>query len=252
MTHPEDLLADYVSGSLSAPELATVEAHLSTCSRCTADLALARAARASLRALPEVPAPTGVASRAIEAARETDGRGRAPYRWLGVAAAAAVVALAVVALQHRGPAPSEAAPVAAAIGGADTSHAGGSGPSVQLTVEQTNYTQTTLDSLASAALSKAGSAAGASPIQSAAAVASPGERPGTSAELQTALACVGNAVPRDGGATPFRLLLAQFNGKPAYLAFYYRGPQDAAPTSVIVWIVDSDTCTASGLSSAGT
>jgi putative zinc finger protein len=250
MTHPEDLLADYVRGSVSPSELATVEAHLSTCSHCAAEVELARAARASLQGLPEVPAPSNVASQALEAAGRAGNDGRPRYRWLGAAAAAAVVALAVVTLQHRGPEASRDAGVAAAIGGAATSPTAGS--SLHLIVEQKNYNETTLNSLARAALSNAGSPAGATPPEDATAAASQGAKLGSATEIQTALTCVGNAVPHDDQATPFRLLQAQFNGKPAYLAFYYRGPQGAPPTSVVVWIVDSATCAVSGLSSAGT
>ena len=34
MTHPEELLAGYVDGTLTDPERAVVDAHLPTCERC--------------------------------------------------------------------------------------------------------------------------------------------------------------------------------------------------------------------------
>ena len=76
------------------------------------------------------------------------------------------------------------------------------------------------------------------------------ERIGSSAELQTALACVGRAVP-PGTGTPFNVILARFGGDASFLAFFYGGPgATGAPTTVVVWIVNGQTCTASGSTSA--
>ena len=50
-THPEDLLAPYVDGSLGTDERAVVEAHLAGCDRCRDEVDLARPARAVLASL---------------------------------------------------------------------------------------------------------------------------------------------------------------------------------------------------------
>jgi len=105
MTHPEELLAEYVNGSLSASDIASVEEHLAACTACSADVSRARAARSALGFLPEVPAPDGVASRALDAAARPEGR-PGWYRWLGAGAAAAVVALVLLSLPHLGSAPA--------------------------------------------------------------------------------------------------------------------------------------------------
>ena len=68
MTHPEELLAGYVDGTLSAKDRVAVESHLAECSRCSREVALAGGARTALRSLTEVPAPQGVASKALEEA----------------------------------------------------------------------------------------------------------------------------------------------------------------------------------------
>ena len=49
MTHPEELLAGYVDGTLSAQERAAVEAHVAGCARCSREIALASSARSALR-----------------------------------------------------------------------------------------------------------------------------------------------------------------------------------------------------------
>ena len=247
MTHPEELLAGYVSGSLAASDIAKVDGHLADCKTCSAEVLSARMARSALGSLPEVSAPPGVASRALEAAA---GGGRPGWhRWLGAGAAAAVVALVLVSLPHLGSAPaSQEKAGSPPLGGISSSAASSDTAGLNLVVQETNYNQATLDALTSATAYKVAST---SEIASAgiAPSADEQERAGTSAELQTALACIGKAVPVKAG-TPFKLILARFNGSAVFLAFYLHAPGDGhPPTSVVVWIVDSHTCAASGLSS---
>ena len=59
MTHPEELLAEYVDGSLGQDERAVVDAHLEGCDQCRAEVAAAHRARGALIALPEVELPEG-------------------------------------------------------------------------------------------------------------------------------------------------------------------------------------------------
>lgn len=58
MKHPEELLAPFVDGTASVHERATVETHLMFCPSCRAAVELARSARAALRSLPELEAPS--------------------------------------------------------------------------------------------------------------------------------------------------------------------------------------------------
>jgi len=111
MTHPHDLLANLVDGTLDPEQRAVVDAHLGTCTTCRDEVALAAAGRASLRALPTPRTPAAVGTSALEeAASSRVGSRRAPgaagaahpaaapdhprwYRWAGAAAAAAAVLL---------------------------------------------------------------------------------------------------------------------------------------------------------------
>ena len=106
MTHPEELLAGYVDGTLSAKDRAAVEAHLAACSRCSREVELARGARTALRSLTEVPAPQGVATKALEeatGARPAVGGTPRWYRFGGVAAAVAAGLLVfTLVLPHIG------------------------------------------------------------------------------------------------------------------------------------------------------
>ena len=105
MSHPEDLLADYVDGTLDERERAVVDAHLHGCARCSAEVRQAGAARAALSELEDVPVPFGVTGPVLaEAGRRFERRpgvvwGR--FQWAaGLAAAAALVV--VVALNVGG------------------------------------------------------------------------------------------------------------------------------------------------------
>ena len=250
MTHPEDLLADHVSGSLAPEDRAVLNAHLATCARCSAEVSLALAARSALRTLPDVAPPDDIAARALKTPINTGPPSR--YRWAGAAAAAAVVALVLVGFPslRSTPGGSRVAESSPGISGGVAPHITDSAIPLQLTVQRTNYDQTSLDSLTAGALQGSPAATAMAPSGALATNATAKERIGSSAELETALACVGKAVPASLG-TPFKLILAEFDGKASFLAFYYGGPGAAGvPTTVVVWVVDGHTCTASGSSGA--
>lgn len=112
MTHPTELLPGYVLGDLDASELASVEAHLSGCAPCRAELARLRDALFLLAAdLPDTAVPGGAWER-LQARRPPSGgqRGtravgsaalsspRPRWPWL---AAAAVLMLALNPLTTR-------------------------------------------------------------------------------------------------------------------------------------------------------
>ena len=94
MTHPEELLAGYVDGTLSAQERAAVETHVAGCPKCSREIAMASSARSALRGLDEVPAPEDIGSLAIQEAsghRAAPGVGGTP-RWYRVGGLVAAVA----------------------------------------------------------------------------------------------------------------------------------------------------------------
>lgn len=112
MTHPTELLPGYVLGDLEQPELESVEAHLSGCSTCRAEVARLRDALFSLADdLPDAALPSGgwerlQARRAAGAIplttqpplRAVPRLHRPRWPWL---AAAAVVVLALTPLTTR-------------------------------------------------------------------------------------------------------------------------------------------------------
>ncbi|MGA9162639.1 MAG: zf-HC2 domain-containing protein, partial [Actinomycetota bacterium] len=60
MSHPDDLLADYVDGTLDERGRADVDSHLLGCERCRGEVGEARSARAALAEVEELPVPFGV------------------------------------------------------------------------------------------------------------------------------------------------------------------------------------------------
>jgi anti-sigma factor RsiW len=105
MTHPEELLADYVDGTLEDEQRAVVDAHLPGCATCREELELARGALAALANLEDEPVPFGVTGPVLaEAGRRFERRRVVVYERLqwaaGLAAAAALVL--VVALNIGG------------------------------------------------------------------------------------------------------------------------------------------------------
>src|SRR5687768_11003926 len=76
--HVSEGLVAYLHGELSAPELAAVEEHLTSCASCTRELEALRQAHQGLQSLPAEDAPPELWSK-IEAALEAPAR--KPERW---------------------------------------------------------------------------------------------------------------------------------------------------------------------------
>ena len=126
MTHPEELLAGYVDGTLTQPERAVVDAHLDSCETCRDELHLARAAVVALGFLEEVPVPFGVTGPVLaEAGKRFERRRDVVWQrvqWVAGAGVAAALVL-VVALNMGGERASDlgaAAPDAASTGATGT------------------------------------------------------------------------------------------------------------------------------------
>ena len=248
MTHPEELLAGYVDGSLGQSERMIVAEHLSGCGLCREEVALAGRARTKLRDLPEEPAPaqiSQVVTRAMAegAPAETAG-GRAParYRVLAALAAAAVVALIAVTLHHWGGSDSRTNSLAAGDGTAQSTNKQvvlpqALGGALRLEIQGTDYTA------ASAARLMQRSPA-PSPVETSNGYFGAGSPSfGTDAAGKSALSCLQTAFQGIPGE-PVRLIQATFQGQPAYIGIYIEGPGAGLPAdTVTVRVASRASCT---------
>lgn len=268
MTHPDDLLADHVDGTLTDRERAVVETHLESCARCREEVELARAAVSALRELEDVPVPLGVTDRVIPDARtEVPRRPSIASRWqwaAGLAAAAAIVA--VIAVNIGGPTGPDgiraAAPAETAAGGGsdtalsarpvpledqrDVNYDGDDGVLV-LAREAIREFQVARDrdgdrSAATGATADAGAA------EAGATLAAPMPASGlTVAEVDPAPAirCLRRAdvPPADSNMTLVRLVEARYVRDPVYLAVFLQGPGAGQPPDrAVVWVLDRSDC----------
>jgi len=247
MTHPHDLLASYVDGTLPHGELGPVERHLATCERCRIEVELARPARASLRDLPVPQVPTAVGSRAIAEATRTGAWGDGPasagparpaaapdhpawYRWIGAAAAAAAVVLAlVVVAPNLGGSDDDAATTALA---EDAAEGGASGEATLAPAFGIEPLERDLqhDDLAALAEDLRDIARAASTVDAGAPEAVSAE----DGPLTEATACLREAFPSVTSA-PVRLFETTFEGTPAYAGlFFVGGTGDGVDTIQVV------------------
>ena len=232
MTHPEELLAGYVDGTLSSEDRAVVDAHLSSCERCRREVAQARVAVAALGGLPEAPAPSGLGARAMA---ELGSGGGVPkttsaprwQRWAAPAAAAAAILLvATLVLPKIGGGGATSADGASA--SAPVTAVGSGTATLELSSE--NFQPDTLGALASDAVAKL--AAGAAGVQTEASGAgSPARTAGPGAAAK-ATACIREAFQQVPG-TPVRLIEAKFQGQPAYIGFYAESPGVGQPVDAL-------------------
>ena len=244
MTHPEELLAGYVNGTLSAQERAAVETHVAGCAKCSREIAMASSARLALRGLDDVPAPEDIGSLAIQEAsghRGAPGIGGTPrwYRVGGLVAAVAagllVFTLVLPRIGQSDDAGGDQRELSAAAG--DT-EAGKLSAASGIEISHENYDNTSLTALISslAAGDSAGgsmAAASAPPIPLAT---------GGQAQVNKALACIVRSAPDETGDLK-RLIRARFEGTPAYLAVFTEGPGAGQPAdTAIIWVFATDDC----------
>jgi len=243
MTHPEELLAGYVDGTLTEAERAEVDAHLPTCDLCREELELAGAALAALATLQEESVPFGVTGPVLaEAGRRFERRRRVVwerFQWAaGLAAAAALVAVVALSLGRgdgdglRAGAGGDAgveAPAAeaeAALGAADA-------PGLERQPDVT-YDEDGIRSLArdAAQAARVEDQDGGGP---AAALASP----------DAALDCLrSSGAPVDEPTDLLvRLIQARYGGTPAFFAVLLEGPGAGQPPDhAVVWVVATEDC----------
>lgn len=245
MTHPEELLAGYVDGTLSAQERAVVETHVAGCSKCSREIAMASSARLALRGLDDVPAPEDIGSLAIQEAsghRGAPGVGGTP-RWYRVGGLVAAVAAGLLVFtlvlprigQSDDAGGGDQRELSAAAGDAE---AGKLNAASGIEISHENYDNTSLTALISslAAGDSAGgsmAAASAPPIPLAT---------GGQAQVNKALACIVQSAPDETGDLK-RLIRARFEGTPAYLAVFTEGPGAGQPAdTAIIWVFATDDC----------
>ena len=251
MSHPEDLLADYVDGTLDERERAAVDAHLLGCAHCGAEVRQAEAARAVLSEFEDVPVPFGVTGPVLaEAGRRFERRpgvvwGR--FQWAaGLAAAAALVV--VVALNVGGEdARNAAAPERTTAVAGGTGAAGGAEAAIPGAIPFTglerqtdvNYDEAGIRAVANDAAGAVLAAEDARGTQTAFAGAVQGSKERT----DLARDCVDRSGVRGPNDVLIRLIEARFEGTPAFIGVFSEGPgAGQAPDHIVVFVVATEDC----------
>ncbi len=245
MTHPEDLLADYVDGSLRDQERAAVDAHLETCPVCREEIELARAAVTALATLEEVPVPLGVTGPILaESGKRFERRRVVAWRRLqwaaGAAAAAALVLVVGLNLTDLGSGDGANRATVEAAGGGSAA----SGPAAELAAPQAALPSPGLQRQPDVNYDDAG-------VRSLAEDAAK-ERSTAGASADTALAASTDALRclRASGAPVgqpdyqlVRLVEAKFKGTPAFFGVFLQSPGAGQPADhAIVWVSATNDC----------
>lgn len=268
--HPDELLAEYVDGSLAPEQRAAVDAHLAGCRRCREEIALATEARAALGGLTDVPAAGGAVLAVRRAVRRAPRGGSRAWRAAGVAAvAAALVAGGVVVVnelsQDRAPegqagvASEEPRRAAQDQGGAEQAPAAASEegfaeldlPPVPTYAEtDRRYDTSALPRLGQRLLDQVGASLDAGLAPTATAYYRGFDLSLFTPQVRTALRCVLQEIPPEQLVVPFRIEAASFEGHPAYVAAFLRGPTPDQPYDrVLIWVVGRDDCSFLSLAS---
>ena len=244
MTHPEELLAGYVDGTLSAQERAAVEAHVAGCARCSREIGLATRARSALRSLEEVPAPEDIGSLAIQ---EAEGRpapaAEGTPRWYRVGgivgAVAAGLLVFTLVLPHVGQSDDSGGGDQRALSASERdTEAGKLSAASGIEIQHENYDNTSLTALITSLAAEDSSAGGAVGAASAPVALATGSQ----AQVDKALACIVQSAPGETGDLK-RLIRARFEGTSAYLALFTEGPGAGQPADrAIIWVFATDDC----------
>jgi anti-sigma factor RsiW len=95
MSHAGDLISAYLDGELSRAEIEQLQTHLSSCGRCAAEIQEMQLVRSAVRSLPMLELPAGLVP---EADAEVVPLRRNKGFWVGAAAAAVALVIAIAAL----------------------------------------------------------------------------------------------------------------------------------------------------------
>jgi anti-sigma factor RsiW len=249
VSHPDEHLADYVDGTLDERVRADVDTHLLGCERCRDEVGQARAAKAVLVELEDRPVPFGVTGPVLaEAGRRFERRRGITwerFQWAaGLAAAAALVV--VVALNVGDGGSDNAGSPAAGAGatGATGAEAGDAAVPAPLPFSglerqtEVNYDGEGIRAVASEAAHAIHAAAG---TEAAGALASGAED--SAQRTSDAKGCVKQSGLQDARDVLIRLIEAEFEGTPAYIAVFAEGPGAGQPPDhVVVWVVATEDC----------
>ncbi len=100
MTHPASLISAYLDGELHGDELGRLLDHLNGCGRCARELEEVQQVRATIRSLPMLELPRGLA---MDADRVVVPLRRNRGVWVGAAAAVVALVITVAALLTPSP-----------------------------------------------------------------------------------------------------------------------------------------------------
>ena len=264
--HPEELLADYVEGTLDADARARVEDHLAGCDRCRDELELAREARGALGSLPELDVPSGIPLGVRRRARRA-GPSRV-QRVAGIAVAASVLAAGTIYglsridiggqesaetnAQSDAPSGEGEAPLPQAAEEADseTAAAGAAtgvraaAPALPTYLEtRREYEPKDLAPLARRLRDDALQALELGIQPTATRFFQRFDFRAFTVQVRQAIRCVLTEVPPTQLIVPFRIEAASFEGTPAYIAAFLQGPTpDDQYDSLVIWVVDREGC----------
>jgi hypothetical protein len=260
--HPEELLAEFVEGTLGPEDRARVESHLSACASCREEVALAGPAREALSTLPELDAPAGTTWPVVQRARQRK-------RWLpplsprvawataGAAAVVIIVAFALIGGQIIPTSQEAAGPEAERELSARDEEAGDNAFSsadpetAQKGLAYPRFRRTAQDydgaALASLAEDLAGQAKQALdrgfPEPPALYYTRTSALLALDARTKRALTCVGKAVSPDRSLAPFTVVAARFEGEPVYVgAFLQADGPDRPYAELVLYVVSREGC----------
>jgi len=254
VSHPEDLLADYVDGTLDHGERAVVDAHLDGCERCRAEVRQAEAAKVALGELEDRPVPFGVTGPVLaQAGRRFERRRGVAWerlQWAAGLAAAAALILVVVLNVGGGDSRNAAAPEAAsgatgASGGSEAASAPSPCPLPFPGLEiqpDVNYDEDGIRAVATRTAGEIAAADAAFPSSQVLAGAADRSQKERTSDAKD---CVEQSGLEIGGGRDVlvRLIEADFLGTPAYIAVFAEGPGAGQPPDhIVVWVVATADC----------
>jgi hypothetical protein len=244
-THPEDLLAPYVDGSLGNDGRAAVDAHLAGCDRCRDEVDLARRARTALSGLPDLEVPPGTVRPGLTPRRAARERLRRAS-WVTGAAAASIAAITAIVLLNsgHGGGPSPAAAPERGV------------PHINAIVRQSgsNYDAAGIGRLADvlagrekrdeaaqvasgSGTSSGGTGAGTATTTNPTTTSGPLSGSSFNAPRTSPAACVRHGASLPRATKPIRpLIAAKFQGTPVYIGAAVEG------SALRVWVVARQTC----------
>jgi anti-sigma factor RsiW len=95
MNHPGDMISAYLDGELNRSEIEHLKTHLDSCGKCSAEMQEMQMVRSAVRSLPMLELPPGLVP---EADAEVIPLRRNKGFWVGAAAAAVALVIAIAAL----------------------------------------------------------------------------------------------------------------------------------------------------------